>query len=395
MSSSSQARAYEGSTFFSHGYRPFFLYAGIWGGLSMLVWILFLSTGNEIPTRMVGVDWHMHEMVFGYGSAVIAGFLLTAIPNWTGRLPIMGWPTALLSGLWVLGRVALFFSAYLPLYLAPVLDSAFLIVLCLVIGREIIAGKNWRNLKIVMIIGALAIINVFFHVEAHNSIAYEGYSIRLGVGMIILLISIVGGRVIPSFTRNWLKRQSDGPLPTPFNTFDKYLLIATGATLILWVAFPGHVITRGATSIVGISHLFRVWRWAGWRTFSEPMLAILHISYVFIPIGFLTIGLGDMLPGWQGETSIPHAFTAGAIGSLTLAMMSRVSLGHSGRPIKATWPVTTLYALILGAAVFRIWAEMDPSSVMLLHLSATLWIASFAGFVAIYIPILTRPKLQK
>ena len=361
----------------------------------MLVWIVFLATGSEIPTRMAGVDWHMHEMVFGYTSAVIAGFLLTAIPNWTGRLPIMGWPTALLSGLWVLGRVALFFSAYLPLYFASVLDSAFLILLGLVIGREIVAGKNWRNLKIVLIVAALAILNVFYHVEAQTSIAYEGYSIRLGVGMIILLISVIGGRIIPSFTRNWLKRQGDVPLPVPFNSFDKYLLIATGAGLVLWAVFPGYIVTRGAASLIGILHLLRLWRWVGWRTSSEPMLLILHVSYVFIPLGFLMIGLGEILPGWRGATSIPHAFTAGAIGSLTLGMMSRVSMGHSGRLTQATRPVTILYVLIVGAGIFRIWAEMDPGSIMLLHLSATLWIASFVGFVLVYFPILTRPRLQK
>ncbi|MCF6302911.1 MAG: NnrS family protein, partial [Devosiaceae bacterium] len=272
--SAQKRREFTGPALYSHGFRSFFLYAGTWGVLSMSLWIGFLALGLEIPSRMAGVDWHMHEMVFGYSSAVIAGFLLTAVPNWTGRLPIIGWPTAVLSGLWVLGRVAVFFSEYLPDFGAAMIDSSFLLVLALVIGREVIAGKNWRNLKILIIIGALAGANILFHIEAINGSAYQGLGVRFGVGLIILLITIIGGRVVPSFTRNWLVKQGKTTLPLPRNKVDNLVEFSTAIALVTWIFIPE---TRGLWAgylIVGGLHLVRLCRWVGCETFGEPMCAI-------------------------------------------------------------------------------------------------------------------------
>jgi len=392
LNSSERRREFKGPIFYSHGFRSFFMFAGIWASFAMLVWVIFLATGRTIPSDMAGVDWHMHEMLFGYSSAVIAGFLLTAVPNWTGRMPIIGWPTALLSGLWLLGRGVMFFSEYLPNLVAPIIDISFLLVFAAVIAREILAGNNTRNLKVLILVGLLAIANIIFHIEAANGTAFEGYGVRMGIGLIIMLLALIGGRVIPSFSRNWLSRQKPGRLPVPFNSYDKAVLAVTGATLAVWIVLPEHMVTQALSLFSAALHFVRLYRWAGWRTFSEPLVAILHVGYFFVPLGFLMLGLGDILPGFAGAMRIPHAWMAGGVGIITLAMMTRASLGHSGRPLKSTPAITTIYALVIAAVLFRITAEMVPFQTWLLHASATTWILGFALYVVIYFPIFTKPR---
>jgi len=386
QTTSERRRAYEGPILFSHGFRVFFLLAGIWAALAMSLWVVFLATGTQIPSRMIGADWHMHEMVFGYSSVVIAGFLLTAVPNWTGRLPVLGWPVVGLSSIWVAGRIAVFVSEWLPTIVAPLVDSAFLIVLAAVLAREIIAGKNWRNLKVLGVVALLAISNGIFHYEALNGSALGGYGIRLGVGTIVFLIILIGGRVIPSFTRNWLARQTPGRLPTPINRFDTFAIAIAIATLLTWIIIPEFVGVRILSALAAVTHAVRLARWAGWRTMAEPLVLILHIGYAFVPLGFLLVAIGD-------NSQIPHAWMVGVIGVVTMAMMTRVSLGHSGRPLASTKPIIAIYVAVVLAALLRILTEFMPEQTHLLYASATLWIAAFAGFAIVYYPILAKPRV--
>ncbi|HIP24333.1 MAG TPA: short-chain dehydrogenase [Rhodobacteraceae bacterium] len=392
---SAQRRAYNGPIFFSLGFRPFFFGAGLWAAVAMTLWVVFLAVGLDVPSHLSGVDWHLHEFVFGYTSAVIAGFLLTAVPNWTGRMPVMGWPVAALAGLWLAGRVALLFSAYLPPFLAPLIDLSFIAVLALIIAREIVAGKNWRNLKVLIILALIGGANGLFHYEAIMSAGFDGYGIRAGVALIIMLIMVVGGRIIPSFTRNWLMRQPKGRLPAPMNNLDKGIMVASAVALVVWVAMPESAATRPLAALAGVLNLVRLSRWVGWRTLAEPLLAILHIGFFFIPYGFLTIAAGDLLPGWYRASQIPHAFTAGAIGLVTLAMLTRTSLGHSGRPLAATKTVTTIYALVLLGVLTRMAGEFLPDVEPLLHAAATFWILGFGLFALSFIPIFFKPRVQK
>jgi len=386
QTTSERRRAYLGPTLFSHGFRIFFLLAGIWAALAMALWVTFLATGTQIPSRMTDVDWHMHEMVFGYSSVVIAGFLLTAVPNWTGRLPVLGWPVVGLSGVWVAGRAAILVSQWLPIFAAPMIDFAFLVVLAAVLAREIIAGKNWRNLKILGVVTVLAIANGIFHYESLNGSAFNGYGIRLGIGTIVFLIILIGGRVIPSFTRNWLVRQGPGRLPTPINRFDIFAISIAIAALLTWMIAPEFVGARILNALAAVTHAVRLARWAGWRTMAEPLVVILHIGYAFVPLGFLLSAIGDGI-------QIPHAWMVGVIGVVTSAMMTRVSLGHSGRPLAASKAVIAVYVAVILAAVLRITADYFPDQTHLLYASAALWIASFTGFVIVYYPILAKPRV--
>lgn len=393
--SSQQRRAYTGPVFFSLGFRPFFFGAGLWAALAMALWVVFLATGSGIQSRMSGVDWHLHEFVFGYTSAVIAGFLLTAVPNWTGRMPVTGLKVAALAGLWLAGRLAILFSGVLPPLLAPAIDISFIAVLAFIIGREIVAGKNWRNLKVLIILGLLGLANVVFHYESATSAGFDGYGIRAGVALIVMLIMVVGGRIIPSFSRNWLVRQPAGQLSQPFDNIDKYIVVISGVALLLWAFTPEFVATRPMAALAGVLNLARLYRWAGWRTLKEPLLAILHIGFFFIPYGFLTIAAADLLPGWSRAAAIPHAWTTGAIGLVTLAMLTRTSLGHSGRPLRATPAISGIYAMVLLSVLTRIAAEYFPGASALLHIAASFWILGFAGFALYYLPMFFKPRAQK
>ena len=390
-----QRRAYDGPVFLSLGFRPFFMFAGIWAVLAMGLWLAVLISGRELPSRMIGSDWHQHEMVFGYTSAVIAGFLLTAVPNWTRRPPVTGLPLAGLFALWLAGRLALLFSAFLPVLAAPLIDMSFLAVLIFVIGREIIAGKNKRNLKLLIILGLLLLANGVYHYEAMNGGAARGTGIRLGTAMILMLIMVIGGRIIPSFTRNWLVGQgrSGGELPTPFNSFDLVALAFAALALMCWLTAPNTLALRILAAITALLHFARMSRWSGLSCISEPLVLVLHAAYLFVPIGFFMLALGDLVPSWTGGTRVPHAWTAGAIGVMTVAVMTRASLGHSGRPLKSTPTISMIYALIIAAVLARMSSEIIGENTVLLYSSAALWLLAFVSFTVAYFPLFTKPRI--
>ena len=210
---------YAGPALFSYGFRPFFLGGAVWSITCIVLWIPQFMGYLSLRTAFSPLDWHIHEMLYGYVAAVVAGFLLTAIPNWTGRLPITGAPLMALAALWLAGRVAILLSAYLGILAAGLIDVAFLTTLAAVAAREVIAGRNWRNLRVLVLIGVLIAGNVAFHAEVYVSGSAD-YSIRIGIAAVIMLITLVGGRVVPSFTRNWLARQEKGRLPASFSRFD-------------------------------------------------------------------------------------------------------------------------------------------------------------------------------
>src|SRR5262245_39305051 len=210
---------YGGPAILSYGFRPFFFFGSVYAAASIAVWIPLFSGAITFNTAFNPRDWHIHEMLFGYVAAVIAGFLMTAVPNWTGRLPLRGTPLAMLFLTWVAGRLAVTGSASIGWLAAAVIDCLFLTLLVAAVAREIVAGRKWDNLKIVAAVGLLGLANVAFHLEAHFA-GVADYSVRLGLAVVILLVSLVGGRIIPSFTRNWLARNNPGRLPVPFAKFD-------------------------------------------------------------------------------------------------------------------------------------------------------------------------------
>ncbi|MDP1668623.1 NnrS family protein [Phaeovulum sp.] len=385
--SSERIRAWTGPAILSGGFRPFFLMAGLWAALAMTLWLAMLSGLMALPTAFDPVGWHAHEFLWGYLAAVMAGFLLTAVPNWTGRLPIVGWPLAALAGLWLVGRLAVTFSAHLPLWIAALADLAFLAALALALGREIVAGRNWRNLPVLALVALMLAANAAWHGGA------TGAALRGGIAVAVALIALIGGRVVPSFTRNWLARQpAPGRLPVPANRADTGVLVLTVAALALWVALPDAVPTAIAALFAGLANLWRLSRWAGGRTLSEPLLWVLHLGFGFVPLGFLLLAGAALWPAGMPRTGMEHAWLAGAIGVMTLAMMSRATLGHSGRALSAGRGTVAVYLLVAGAALARIAAGFLPGQIWLLTLSGSAWVAGFGGFALLYAPLFLRPR---
>ncbi len=383
-------RDYQGPAILSYGFRPFFLLGAVYAGLAILVWLPVFLGELTLWTAFVPRDWHVHEMLYGYLPAVITGFLFTAIPSWTGRLPVQGRPLLVLVIVWLLGRFAVTCSAGIGWLAAMLIDASFLALIAAATGREVFAGRNWRNLKVVALVVLLLIGNIAFHLEAHVS-GTADYGIRVGIAVVVLLIMLIGGRIIPSFTRNWLVRENPGRLPAPFAKFDTAVVIFSAATLLVWVVHQDGRLAGALLAVAGILHVIRLGRWAGDRTFKERLVLILHVGYAFIPAGFLLASAAafDLVPA----SAAIHAWMAGGAGAMTLAVMTRSSLGHTGQQLMASWSTQGIYLAVIIAALARIAAVMVPVwSSALLDIAALAWVIAFFGFAVFYGPALMRPR---
>jgi len=385
-------RHYSGPTIFERGYRPFFFFAGLWGIIPLALWLAvyfgMVSAGGAInPTY-----WHVHEMLFGYAGSAIIGFALTAIPNWTGRLPVRGTALFILFAAWAAARITSAFSLFYPIeFAAMILDGAFFVLFSLIVFREIMVGENWRNLPIALMITLIGTMAVLSHINSLYWMMEYTAVHKGGLSLVILLISLIGGRIIPSFTRNWLSQRREKTLPAPASKFDMFSLILTLVTLITWTFMTGDnivlfllLITTGAVGFI------RLFRWVGHKTFAEPLVIILHVAFAWVPIGFFMLAASCM--GLISESTAVHTWTAGAIAGMTLAVMTRASLGHSGRPLSADKCITTLYIAITLAAVMRLVAGIVDASQTYLMIAGGLWIAAFLLFLWRFTPIFFKPR---
>lgn len=379
---------------FSLGFRPFFLSACLWAGLAMVGWLAALSGVLILPSAFDPASWHAHEMLFGYLSAVFAGFLLTAVPNWTGREPLTGVWLAGLWALWVVGRLVVFGSSYFPSALVLVADLSVMIVLSLYIAREIIAAKNWRNFGVVALLLVFLSGNVLFHLESFDGgYPAAGLGFRLGLGAAILLISLIGGRIVPAFTQNWL-RQQGAPVPEPlWPRLDLFVVLASCLVIAAWVVLGLTGLVAWLLLVIGFLHVMRLCRWWGHLVTREPLVSILHVGYGFVPLGAITLGVAGLFPHLMDVVTAQHFWVAGALGVMTLAVMTRASLGHTGQTLQAGRGTSALYGLIVLAVLTRVMGAYAGSwSLTIYLLSATFWCAAFFGFVLMYGPALTRPR---
>ncbi len=373
---------------FSHGFRPFFLGGALWAAATMLLWIAMLTGRIAFETPYGAVPWHAHELLFGYGTAVVAGFLLTAIPNWTGRPPIRGPALCILFAVWVSGRLAILAAGVVGLAAAAIVDSLFLLGLSAVVLREIVAGRNRRNLKVAMVVLLFCLTNIAFHLELFLN-GYPFHATRAAVSVLVILIMLIGGRIIPGFTKNWLAGQGGWALPTPFNAFDRLALGIAVTALALWIVFPERPFTGGALLLAALVQAGRLARWSGHHTFREPLVLILHVGYAFVPLGFAAVGSSILWPDTVPTSGVLHAWTTGAIGVMTLAVMTRASRGHCGRPLTAPATTRLIYLLVVLAAIARLAMALLPGSAFtLLVISSLAWTAAFTAFVIFYGPML-------
>jgi uncharacterized protein involved in response to NO len=383
---------YAGPALFSYGFRPFFLGAALWAALAVALWLPQYFGHLTLPTAFGPLDWHIHEMIYGYVAAAVAGFLLTAIPNWTGRLPVNGYPLAALFGLWLLGRLAIAGSAICGTLLAAVVDVSFLLVFAAVALGEIVAGRNWRNMRVLVVLGVLIAGNIVFHAEVIRNGSAD-YGIRIGIAALVGLIMLVGGRIVPSFTRNWLVRNNPGRLPQPFSRFDAATIGTSALALVCWIALPQFLAAGILLIVAGLLQTIRHARWAGDRTLADRLVLVLHVAYAFVPLGFLLVGTAIIWPAIFPTSAGIHAWMAGAVGMMTLAVMTRASLGHTGQDLVASLPTQLIYLCALIAALARIIAAFEPS-LALFHIAAGAWILAFGGFGVFFGPLLMgRPPV--
>lgn len=392
-SSAEQIRNWKGPAVLSYGYRPFFLGASLCAAFFIPLWLVLYAGRDALPLQTDPISWHTHAMLFSYLWAVVAGFLMTAVPNWTGRFPIIGWPLLGLFALWLLGILSGLFSGVLPLALVFIGDLIFPVVFAVAMGREIVAGKNWRNLKVLALVVLLLLANLIFDYEAYiGDGGFDGYGARLALASAIMLISLIGGRVVPSFTRNWLSKTGATRLPAPHSLYDQVTMVVSGIVLIAFVLWPDSICTGWLCLIAGLLQLYRLYRWRGWQTLKEPLVWVLHLGYLFVPLGFITLWFSSLNLFDIARATAQHVWMVGAIGLMTLAIMSRASLGHAGRPLTVGWPVATLYLMLAGAVVLRFIAGFFDNAIPLLHCSGTLWSLAFLGFVILYWKVLTGPR---
>lgn len=388
-----RARMAASPAFLRGGFRPFFFLGATWAVIALALWMLAFSGSLDLPSKFEPMIWHRHEMLFGFVGAVIAGFLLTAIPNWTGRLPIAGWPLAGLVGLWAAARLSVLFSAWTGMAAAAITDVGFYCVLAGLAAREIRASKN-RNLPVVAMVFLLGVANAADHAGAAGLLPDADVGIRAAISLVVMLISLIGGRIIPSFTRNWMAKQGIRlRLPTQPTRLDLAVLVTTAAALLTWTASPDSSLAGGLLIAAGCAQALRLSRWGGLSSVREPLVLILHVGYLWAPVGLLLLGasiLGTSVP----RSAAIHALTAGAMPTMILAVMTRAILGHTGRQLAANLPTVFIYALVTLGAALRVAAPfgiLDYSVGM--ELASVAWAGAFVLFLATYGPILFRPSL--
>jgi len=373
------------------GFRLFFFGAAAWGLIAMALWLCALAGAITLPTAFEPVAWHRHEMLFGFVGASVAGFLLTAVPNWTGRLPIAGKPLLGLWLLWAAARVAVLFSAITGLLLAAVLDAGAFALLALLAGREVIASKN-RNLAVVVLVLVFAAADAADYAEAGGHLA-RGIGWRGAIALVIVLISTIGGRIIPSFTRNWMAKRGFSKLPSQPQRFDVLAIVSTALALLFWLVFPDQRLTGAMLILAAAFQALRLSRWHGWHTAADPLVLVLHVGYLWIPVGLFLLGLsvgGFDVP----QSAAVHALTAGAMTTMILAVMSRATLGHTGRELKASRITSASYGCVTLGALLRVAASLGVGPYRpMLDAGGTLWGAALLLFLVGYTRILWSPRV--
>lgn len=379
-----------GPVILSYGFRPFFLAAGLWGFGAMALWIVAMLGYFEIGGTYGASAWHAHEMLFGYSSAALAGFLLTAVPNWTGRLPVSGLPLLALFLLWCAGRVSLLAVDQIGLIPAVILDVLFIPALLAICAREIIAGKKWKDVKILGGLLVLTLANAGFHTCIVFGLGADLPG-RMATAAYVMLIMIVGGRILPSFTRNWLSKNGHIALPAPYDGIDTASLFVALVALATWVALPDQHWTGVIALTAALAQGVRLVRWRGWAARAEGLVLILHVAYGFVVLGFLAIAASafDLLD----PVSSLHVLTAGCIGSMTLAVMSRATRGHTGLELHASALTVASYVCMVTAGGIRPLAGFLPDLYMpVISLAGLAWMLAFLLYLVEYAPALTRKR---
>jgi len=384
------------NVFFSYAFRPLFLLATLFATAVVPVWAAAWLGYLPMPVSLgTPTWWHAHEMIYGFAAAAIGGFSLTAVANWTARPPVAGVPLMILSSLWLIARVL--FALPTTSVLAPAIaaDLGYGALLFVLMSREVVSVRSQRNYKVLVILGLLPVTNALFFLGLTRHQGWTFTALLAGLWLVVMLINVIGGRVVPAFTRNWLKRQfieqqrKPTKLPAEFDRFDLLTtwLMGTFAVLHLaqapsrWIALIG--------LLTSVLLFIRISRWQPLQTGGEPLVWVLHLAFSWLPVGFFLLSCAelDLVPRTAGI----HALTIGAITTMILAIAGRAALGHTSRPLESHPVLTAAYVLVTVAAIFRVVATIGPGARVLLTISAAAWCLGFLCFAWRSLPILALP----
>ena len=382
-----------GFALFQYGFRPFFLLVGLWAVVAVPVWVWLYASGSAPPARLPAFLWHGHEMLFGFVGAAIAGFLLTAVPSWTSSRGYAGAPLILLVLLWVAGRIAPVAAAFWPAWVAGVLELAFLPALAIILAPPLLRTAN-RNRAMLAVLTVLWLTDVAFIVGMYTEDALLAQrALRLAIDIVLILVTIIGGRIVPAFTANALRRHGETLHVVSRPWLDPLVITSMVAIAIVDAVRPDSMLSGWLAAIAAAAHALRLSGWRGLRTLDEPILWILHIGYAWLPIG---LGLKAL---WLlGEVSWSvhwlHALTTGVFATMILAVTTRATLGHTGRPLVVSRTTSIAYIVLTAAVLVRVFGP--AVSGLDYHVTVTvagaLWTLAFLLYLAVYAPILTRPR---
>lgn len=382
---------------FAHGFRPFFLLAALDSLINMGVWLtVYIHPGIWPAWAIPAMYWHAHEMLFGFVAAAIGGFLLTAVPGWTGRTSYSGAPLISLIVLWFAGRIAMVPLGILSPVAASMIDLAFFPALILVLAPPLIRARKFRNLPFIGILTILFAADLCFHLGANGVLgAGEQIGLSIAIDIVLILIVIVGGRIIPAFTKSGLARHGIVVQVQTNKWIESLSTISIAAVLIVDLVMPFSALNGAVALAAALAQALRLAQWHGHRTLRDPLIWVLHLGYAWLVTGLLLKAIWLLTAAPFAEKWI-HALTAGAFTTMILAVMARASLGHTGRMLVAPRNIAVCYGLVTLAALIRVFAPaIFPDRYgEIVMASGMLWIGAFALFLWIYAPILARPRVD-
>lgn len=384
-------------TILNYAFRPFFLLGTAFGIVALAAWVAFLHGASWAAAAPDPTLWHAHEMLIGFGAATVAGFLLTAVASWTGRAQVCGPPLGVLVTAWLAGRVVMLPGMPLPDAGVMAIEILFPVLLAAFAAREIVGGRSQRNYGVAVAIAVIAALDVAFHLGRMQVLAgADRIGVLLLAHLLLGLIAVIAGRIVPGFTGNWLRFKGRPETPVLRPWIEKPLLPVMAATGLAdalgpYVGLPPQI--GGALALVASTlHGLRLAGWRGSAARSEPLLAVLHVAYAWLPIGYLLLGLSALgLP--LPRTAALHAITMGGIGAIVLGVITRVALGHTGRALTAAPPTVAAYVILNAAVLVRVASPLASGAYLaLLDVAAAGWFAAFGLFLWVYWPILTQPR---
>jgi uncharacterized protein involved in response to NO len=379
---------------FAYGFRPFFLAAIAYGLIGIVMWMGIRATGvlplQNLPPQL----WHGHEMLFGFIGAAIAGFLLTAVPGWTGGRGFAGWPLMALSALWLAGRMAFALGAHLPVLAVAAAELSFLPALALMIAFPLLRARN-RNTPLLLVIAVLWFVDATFMCAlARGELALAAKTLHVGIDVVLLLITVIGGRIVPAFTASALRQRGIAAAVRSHRFINGAVIAAMIAVIGIDTVAPSHRAAAVAAGIAAVGHAIRLAGWQGARSIRQPIVWVLHLAYLWLPVGLALKAIHlSTGAGWAADWL--HALTIGTAGTMIVAVITRAALGHTGRPLVVSKLVAVAYGVLGAAALVRAFATaLTDYREWAVWAAGTLWVVAFAVLLVIYAPILLRPRVD-